>query len=359
VSGIARLIGVLALTFLAACSDRGEPAAAQFSSKSVMAPFEEGGWPEYLRRLDLKPGKDYVILAYVPPANPIDLSSPEKARGTLARLVFDQLGAMEAGTTIGHLIVGWQCGGVRGMTSMTGEQDLQGQRMFLTGWGVTPILSTFFDGDIVPLAEFPEAQNRALTEGRGVVVASEVSAARCAAARAEVAEFETHPDAPHENYSLVLRPDLYEGGGCLSFAMHVAAKAGVMPRLPALVRRDVDLRAVQLGAREVAPAQVDVYRAPGHPEAPVGWLEVLLRRWDEGPVIDTVTVPSGEAIMAALVYAGVGVQAKTDPRYSRILSRDDPVIGAAATYGLQWGYSYPVRRISDPGGVRAVVLERS
>jgi hypothetical protein len=354
-----RLWAVAALVLLSACGAALEPELARVSSKSVLDPFEADGWPEYLRRLDLREDKDYVILAYVPPANPIDLSTPEKARGTLARMVFDQLGAMQAGTTIGHLIVGWQCGGVRGMTSMTGEQDLQGQRMFLNGWGVTPVLSTFLDGDIVPLSEFPDQQNRALVEGRGVVVASEVARRQCEAAREAVVAFETHPDAPHENYSLVLRPDLYEGGGCLSFAMHVAAEAGVLPHLPDLVRRDVDLRAVQLGARAVTPERVEVYRAPDHPDAPVGWLALLLQPWDEGPVIDTVTVPSGEAIMAALVYAGVGVQAKTDPRYSRILSRDDPVIGEAADYGLRWGYSYPVRRISDPDGVRAVVLERS
>ena len=56
--------------------------------------------------------------------------------------------------------------------------------------------------------------------------------------------------------------------------------------------------------------------------------------------------------------AGVGVQAPNDPRYSRILDREDPVIGAAARYGLRWGYSYPVRRLADPDGVRAVILEK-
>lgn len=354
---LGRVLWVLfSLLALVACSDT--PEVTRVQSAGPLAPFEAGDWPEYLARLDLPRDRDYVILAYVPPANPINLTSPEAARGTMARLVFDQLGAMEAGTTIGHLMVAWQCGGQRGMTSMTGEQDLQGQKMFLSGWGVTPVLSTFLDGELVSLSDFPAAQNRALVEGRGVVVASEVARSQCEAARAEVVRFGADPRAPDQNYSLVLRPDLYEGGGCLSFAMHVAAKARVLPDLPALTRRDFDLRAVQLGARAVDPDNVVVYRAPGHPQEPVWWLDLLTRRWDEGPVIDSVTVPDGEAIMAALVYARIGTAPRNDWRYSRLLYRDDALIDGAARYGLRWGYSYPVRRIADPEGVAALVLER-
>lgn len=354
----AACFGVLALASCTAQDPTPQPES--LSTKGTLAPFEAGGWPEYLRRLNLPAQRDYVIMAYVPPANAIDLSTPERARGTLAKMVFDQLGAMEAGTTIGHLIVGWQCGAQRGMTSMTGEQDLQGQKMLLSGWGVTPVFSTFLDGEIVPLDEFPEAQARSLVEGRGVVVASEVDRSACLAARREIAEFATHAEEPHKNYSLLARPHHFEGGGCLSFAMHVAGEAGVMPRLEALTRRDIDLRAVQLGARAQDPETVDVYRAPNglHPEEKRGLLPLLTTKWNQGPVIDTVTIPDGEAIMAAMVYAHIGAIPKNDWTYSRIMSRQDAVIAQAATYGFQWGQSYPVRRIADPEGVRALVLER-
>jgi hypothetical protein len=349
----------LSCLFVAACAD--EPDISNvYSSKSALAPFEEDGWPSYLTALNLPAQRDYVILAYVPPANAIDLSTPERARGTLAKMVFDQLGAMEAGTTIGHLIVGWQCGETRGMTSMTGEQNGQGQKMLLTGWGVTPVFSTFLDGEIVPLNKFPADQARTLNNGRGVVVATQVSREACHEAREEVQEFVTHHEDPFENYSLLKRPSHFEGGGCLSFAMHVAEDAGVMPRLAALTRRDIDLRAVQLGARDNLPDLVAPYRAPDgkHPQEKRGLIGLLTSKWNQGAVIDTVTIPDGEAIMAAMVYAHVGVIPSNDWTYSRIMSRDDPVIAQAANYGLRWARGYPNRRIADPDGVRALVLER-
>ncbi|MGH1369014.1 MAG: hypothetical protein ACRBCL_10375 [Maritimibacter sp.] len=352
------LITVLLSLTLIGCSAPND-VPITYSSKSPLAPFEEPGWPSYLTALDLPAQRDYVILAYVPPANAIDLTTPERARGTLAKMVFDQLGAMKAGTTIGHLIVGWQCGDTRGMTSMTGEQSGQGKKMLLNGWGVTPVFSTFLDGEIVPLNAFPPAQARTLSTGRGVVIATQVSRSRCLAAREEVREFATHENEPHENYSLLLRPGHFEGGGCLSFAMEVAEDAGVMPRLAALTRRDIDLRKVQLGARDNAPEQVTVYRAPNgkHPQEKRGLISLLTTRWNQGKVIDTVTIPDGEAIMAAMVYAHIGEIPKNDWTYRRIMSRDDPVIAQAATYGLHWARSYPNRRIADPDGVRALVLE--
>ncbi len=327
------------------------------SSAGALAPFE-GDWPGFLDRLALERGRDYLVLAYLPPANPVDISTPERARLSLVRTVFDQLGALEAGTTIGHLMVGWQCAGVRGLVSMTGEQARQGQRMLLAGWGLTPVLSTFEDGKLVALDANPPQQLRAFEAGRGVVLAAEVSARDCRAARARVAAFATHPAEPHRNYSLLREPGAYEGGGCLSFGLDVAAAGGVMPRLPALARRDKPLRAVQLGAREPVPEGVVAYRAPGHPTAPVAVLALLTRRWDTGPVLDVVSVPDGEAILAALTWARVGTAPRNDWRYSRMMRRDDPVIGPAAEYGRGWALRYPVRRIADPEGTAALVLER-
>ena len=344
---------------LAGCGG-GETLTTRTSGKDVLAPYEAADWPGFLAGADLDPARDYMLLAYVPPANPIDLSTPNAARRTLALMVFDQLGALEAGTTIGHLIVGWQCGGQRGLVSMTGEQDRQGQRMMLEGWGVTPVLSTFLDGALVGRADIPESQAHTLAEGRGVVMAAETTRAGCEAARAEVATFALHPDAPHRRYSLLENPATYEGGGCLSFALHIAQVAGLMPRLPALARREVDLRAVQLGARATDPDHVVVYRAPDgtHPERPVFWPDLLTADWEEGPVIDRVTVPDGEAILAAMTYARVGVAPANDWRYARMMDVRDPVIGPAARYGYGWARTYAKRRITAPEGAAVLVLER-
>ncbi|MBV7409728.1 hypothetical protein [Maritimibacter sp. DP1N21-5] len=351
------LLWVLASVGLFGCAAQAPLTTAQ--GPDILAPYETGPWPEFMAGADLDPGRDYVVLAYVPPANPIDLSSPDAARRTLALMVFDQLGAMEAGTTIGHLIVGWQCGGRRGMTSMTGEQARQGQKMFLSGWGVTPVFSTFLDGALVGLADIPPAQTRALVEGRGLILAAETTRADCEAARSEVARFARHPDRPHRRYSLLEDPTLYEGGGCLSFALHIARTAGVLSRLPDLVRRDLDLRAVQLGTHPVDPEHVEVYRSPkGHPERPVFWLDLLMADWEEGPVLDTVTIPDGEAILAAMALAHEGLIAKSDWRYSRMMSLEDPVVLAAARYGAGWARGFGSRRLSDADGAGVLVLER-
>ena len=345
--------------FAAACTRTvtDEASAPIVSTSGALAPFE-GNWPGFLDRLALERGRHYLVLAYLPPANPIDISTPERARASLLRVVFDQLGAMEAGTTIGHLMVGWQCDGVRGLVSMTGEQERQGQRMLLAGWGLTPMFSTFEDGELVTLDDNPPQQLRAFDAGHGAVLAAEVSARDCHAARARVAGFATHPAEPHRNYSLLHEPGAFEGGGCLSFGLDVAAAGGLLPRLPELALRDKPLRAVQLGAQAEVPNGVRAYRAPGHPATPLGVLTLLATPWDEGPVIDVVTVPDGEAILAALTWARVGTVPGNDRRFRRMMSRDDPVIGPAADYGLGWARTYPVRRIADPDGTAALVLER-
>jgi hypothetical protein len=327
------------------------------SSAGPLAPFE-GDWPGFLDRLALERGRDYLVLAYLPPANPIDISTPERARRSLLRVIFDQLGAMEAGTTIGHLMVGWQCDGVRGLVSMTGEQERQGQRMLLAGWGLTPMFSTFEDGELVALDDNPPEQLRAFESGRGAVLAAEVSARDCRAARARVADFASHPAEPHRNYSLLREPGAFEGGGCLSFGLDVAAAGGLLPRLPALALRDKPLRAVQLGTLGAVPDGVVTYRAPGHPQVPLGPLALLGSRWDEGPVLDVVTVPDGEAILAAMTWARVGTAPRHDWRFRRMMEYGDPVIGPAADHGLGWARTYPVRRIADPDGTAALVLER-
>jgi len=334
-----------------------DPVLPVVSSSGALAPFE-GDWPAFLDRLALERGRDYLVLAYLPPANRIDISTPERARFSLLRTMLDQLGAMEAGTTIGHLMVGWQCDGVRGLVSMTGEQERQGQRMLLDGWGLTPMFSTFEDGELVALDANPPQQLRAFDAGRGTVLAAEVSPRDCRAAQARVAGFASHPAQPQRNYSLLRAPDDFDGGGCLSFGLDVAAAGGMLPRLPGLALRDKPLRAVQLGARDPVPNGVQAYRAPGHSPARLGVLRLLASRWDEGPVLDVVTVPDGEAILAAMTWARVGVAAGNDWRFRRMMSRDDPVIGRAAEYGLGWASAYPVRRIADPGGTAALVLER-
>ena len=356
-----RLVHLIAVGLLGlAGGGGGETLTTRTSGKDVLAPYEAADWPGFMAGTELDPARDYMLLAYVPPANPIDLSTPNAARRTLALMVFDQLGAMEAGTTLGHLIVGWQCGGRRGLVSMTGEQDRQGQRMLLEGWGVTPVLSTFLDGALVGQADIPEAQARTLAGGRGVVMAAETTRAGCEAARTEVAAFARHPNAPHRRYSLLESPAAYEGGGCLSFALHIARAAGVMPRLPEIARRELDLRAVQLGARPIEPDHVEVYRAPDgqHPDRRASWLGLLVADWEDGPVIDRVTVPDGEAILAAMTYARVGVAPATDWRYSRMMDVQDPVIGAAARYGYGWAGAFATRRITALDGASVLVLER-
>lgn len=355
-----RAVVMAGLALLAACGgsyDRFDAAPlAEPGRRDVLAPYEAAVWPDYLLRIDLPQARDYVILAYVPTRRPLDVSSPERARLSLQAVLLDP----GPDTRIGHAIVAWQCAGHRGMTSMTGAQGSAASDMVRTGWGLVPLLSSYGDGKLLPEGAHRLANLEALAEGRGVVMAVEVTGARCEALRQALTRFVTDPREPARTYGLMKDPAAFDGAGCISFALYLAKAAGVLADADRWIFREVALRAAFLGQGTGHFPGVRPYRPPaGCCDRPLPLDRLLLGRWDSGPVVDRVRVEDGELMLAALIAARERVAPAQDWRFARVLRGDlDPAVARAAAAGRRFAAQYPHARIADPQGVSALVLER-
>lgn len=347
------------LVLLAACGRYERFDAAPLvdpDRHDVLAPYEAARWPDYLRRIDLPRARNYVILAYIPTKRPLDLASPERARLSLQAALLDP----GADTRIGHAIVAWQCADHRGMTSMTGAEGPAAVEMLKAGWGLVPVLSSYTDGRLTPEGRHRLANLEALAEGRGVVTAIEVTRAGCEGLRQALARFVTHPAKPAQVYGLMKDPGAYEGAGCISFALYLAGAAGVLADVKPWIYREVALRAAVLGKGGGRYPGVRLYHPPaGCCDRPLPLDELLLGRWDRGPVVDRVRVEDGELLLAALVAARERAAPAEDWRFARVLAGDrDPAVARAAEAGRRFGARYARARIADPQGVSALVLER-
>lgn len=355
----AALCAWLAALLLAACATAPPPPAGDRVDR-LLAPYEAMDWPRPLARLGLPAERDYVALLYVAPLRPIDLSSEERTRVTLEAAVFDPLAIAVGKTAIGHLIVAWQCGGVQGIASQTGESSGQGLRMAVDGWGLAAILSTFTDGRVLPARATSWRHLTVLDAGRGNVLVAEVDASGCARLRGRLADYLVHPSAPAGRFGLLLDPARFEGAGCLSFGLWLAGEAGVLAGRTDAFRRTLSVHESVVGRRaRVLPTTLP-YAPPGlAPGEHIVTLAALRRGpWTEGRVIDRVRLVDGELIFAAVTALRAGAGARTGWREARALPATDPGVATARAAAAAWAAAYPVRRIADEGGVSALVLER-
>jgi len=351
------LVGALAVLAGCAFYERFDNAPLTEPGRTdVLAPYEAAAWPRYLHRINLPRDRDYLVVAFIPTNQPLDLGTPGRARRSLIKAVanpgFD--------TKIGHMIIAWQCGDNRGMTSMSGAGSGEAGQMFSQGWGFVAALSIYSDGHLYPEGEHRRANLEAIEAGRAIVTAAEVSRDDCEGMRAALKRFVTHPSRPATKYGLRLAPERFEGGGCISFGFYLANAAGVLRGVSPHIRRNVSLFATMLGRGPSEFAGVRLYRPPaGCCDRPIPIHELLLADWAQGPVVDTVRVEDGELVIAALVAAREGVASGDDWRFGRVLpAARDPYIARAAEAGRAFAGQYPVRRIADPGGVAALVLEQ-
>lgn len=350
-------LAALALVALVSCGE--VPDVSRAAGDDVLAPYEEAAWPRYLTDLALPRDRDYVILSYLPPAVPLDLRTPETMRATLRAGLSDPAALAEAKTKIGHTVVAWQCGAHQGVTSMTGETRLQATRMMLSGWGIVPLLSTFQDGHLYTEAGFSPRHDLAFRQGKGVVTAVEVDRASCTRLRRALEDFVTHPAQPARNFGLLADPRRFEGGGCLTFAWYLSGAAGVIGDMQHLFRRDIEVRAVQIGAWRPVPPGVVPWRPDGHVwrDTPLSLRAFLGTRWDRGPVVARLSVPDGEAFLGAMIALRDGVQETQDWRTGRVLPGHGAVVERAEVAARRYANGFPVRRLADPDGVAALVLE--
>lgn len=326
----------------------------------VLAPYEEADWPAYLKQIALPRGRDYVTVAFLPTKHPFDLRNARAARATLVRGLTDPTAEIENATKIGHTIVGWQCGAHQGMVSMTGAEPEVALAMVAQGWGFAPFFSIFTDGKLYPEGGHKRLHMERLRTGGGVVMAVEVGRAGCEGLRTALRRFLTHPNKPATRFGLMLDPGRFEGAGCISFAAYLLNAAGVMREVTPHFRRRVPIHAGMIGVPGVRPPGVEPY-IPPDPSCCTGprpILAAITSDWAASPVVERIMALDTELVLAGLVEMRRGVAPEDDWRFGRMLAPDGdgPLLamtGAARTFAAR----YPVRRIADPEGTAALVLE--
>jgi hypothetical protein len=338
----------------------GTPSIAR-SSESLLAPFERREWPAFLKRLQLPEHKAYAVLIHLPSAYPIFLADANATRDSLVRNVLRPRSHAMAKAMIGHAMVGWQCSTGKGLISKTGQKNGQALKMVLAGWGITPLLSVFNDGRLVSLEQNPAGYKAQISQGRASILAVEISERSCQAMRHLLVQYISHPEKPARRYGLLLDSDGFEGDGCMSFALHVLAEAGVFSPIDGAFDRTIRIYDSMLGRRSKAPADVDPYvmAANKKDERRVAWLQLRFGSWKAGSLHDEIKVKDPELVYAAVAALRRMAGERAGRHQRRALSSDDPLVRRAAASTRAWAKKrFRVMRFVAPDDAFALVLER-
>ena len=359
------LLAMLALAVLAACSpDTPAIPTAAAPADAVLARFEQADWPQPFAFLSsaLGPDKSWVLLAQVPAPVPFDLSSPAAAQAAMQRLAAQPWRILRAGTALGHVMAGWSCaGGARGLVAKTGALDGQPLRMLMAGWGLSTALATYLDGSLQSASDLSPAQLAILSEGRGHLIAIEVSAQDCAALRDALADYVTHPDNPAGHYGLLGPVAAMSGDGCIAFAQWLAGRGGAVSGLDTAFDREVPLRSSYIGTGTVASPDVSPFRAvlpDGSCPAPITPQDLRDGPWDAGAALGSVTILDPELLFAGLTALRQAAGLPSAWHLRRSLPATDPGVARAQAAVLDWARGWPQWRAVRRGSLAALVLER-
>ena len=353
---------LLLLGFLALVSAPAAACARPLAGPdATLAAYERDAWPAALDAVSFAPGRDYLILLQVIPAKPLDLGDLDRVRDYLRRSVLDGLLPFQAKTLLGHMMVAWQCGGRRGMAGVSGERSNQGLKMMMAGgWGATPILSVYRDGRVETGPQFDARYGHLLKTRRTTAVAFEIAPRDCERMRRFLANFLAHPARPADRYGLLPDPARFEGAGCVSFAVAMAAAAGIWQGRQEHFVRKVRVSERVLGRRRSVPPGVEPFRPvkPGEDEVSIGWLELTLGSWTDGPAAAEVRIVDPELVYAALVEMRARAGAAPGWREDRRLPPSDPDVADAIAIAPHLLRSYAQRRFERAQGFEMLVLER-
>jgi hypothetical protein len=354
---IVLLLGLLALVFASATAC----ARPQADLDAALAAYERDAWPAALSAASFAPERGYLILLQVVPAHALDLGDLDHVRDYLRRSVVDGLLPFQAKTLLGHMMVAWQCGGRRGMAGVSGERSNQGLKMMMAGgWGATPILSVYRDGRVETGPQFNARYGHLLKTRRSTAVAFEIAPRGCERMRRFLADFLTHPARPASRYGLLPDPARFEGAGCVSFVVAMAAAAGVWQGRQEQFERKIRVSERMLGRRKSVPPGVEPFRPlkPGDEEVSIGWLELTLGSWTDGPAAAEVRILDPELVYAVLVEMRARAGAAPSWREDRRLASSDPDVADAIAVAARLLRPYAHRRFERVQGFEVLVLER-
>lgn len=328
-------------------------AARAASREAVLSPFEKG-WPQALKTLELDEARNYVVLVQVPPGAPLDVRTSDTVRQTLGRRVFH-------GNRIGHVAMAWQCDGRKGMAGQTGENSKQALIMALTGWGMTPLLSTFTDGHMQMRDAIKAKHARILKKGHGNVLALEVSRQTCNRMKDYLVRYVSHSNEPWRNFGPLLDPTKFEGGGCVSFAMAMGEHGGIFTGLKPVFTRTTKIFDGILGRKSRAPKNTEPYTGLATSRGEVVHIpfnRMLRTPHFDRPVIDEIRFIDPELVFAAIAGVRSVAGANNEWHAGRLLKTDDGTVRRAYLAGRKWAERYKSFEIIDPEGLSAVVINR-
>jgi len=352
------ICGLLILVVAAAAGTCA--ATARDGLAKTLTPLESQPWPRFLTRLHLPDERAYGIIIQEPPLHAINFRTAETAIESLSTNARNLLTLLTGKSPIGHAMIAWQCATGRGFASVTGDIDDQASTMVLRdGWGVTPMLSVFEDGRLDGLQGLRGGASARMAGGRRNVVAVEVIERDCQRLRRFVALYITHPAQPARRYGLLLRPERFEGAGCMSFVVEVARRAGIFEGIGTVFRRSLDIPRSIMGRRRTVPEGVKPFARARSIEGQktVSLRELLSRTWDKTAGYERVTLVDPELVFAAVVHLRQGAGATADWRTQRSLTGADPIVARAVKAVRRWAGRFPRQRIADPTGTSALVLE--
>lgn len=328
-------------------------AAHAASREAVLARFEKG-WPQALKSLQLDETRNYVVLVQVPPGAPLDARTSDTVRQTLGKRVF-------RANRIGHVAMAWQCDGRKGMAGQTGENSKQALIMALTGWGMTPLLSTFTDGHMQMQDAIKAKHARILKKGHGNVLALEVSRQTCNRMKDFLVRYVTHPNEPWRNFGLLHDPAKFEGGGCVSFGMAMAEHGGLLAGLKPAYSRTTKVYDGILGRKSRAPKSTVPYTGLATSREDVVHIpfnRMLRTPHYDRPVIGEIRFIDPELVFAAIAGVRSAAGANNQWHAERLLKTEDGTVKRAYLAGRKWAEHYRNFEIVDPEGISAVVINR-
>ena len=363
---VAAWLAGMALAVLASCGGPDTTAAPNGNAgggvDAVLDRLESPPWPDPFDMLALPADRSYLVLAQVPPPVAFDLSSTAAAQAALHLLATEPWRILRAGSALGHVIVGWSCAdGHRGLAAKIGGGDGALIEMLRTGWGLSAAFSTYTDGQLIGPDEFDPGHLAILREGRGHLVATEVTAADCAALRADLAAYLGHPNAPASRYGLLGPVAAMEGDGCIGFALYLAGEGGMLPGLAGAFDRRVPLNSAFMGTGTAVPPLVEPFRPvadDGTCPGPVALPDLLSGPWDAGTDLGQITVPDAELLFAGLAALRTSGGLPSDWHNRRSLPATDPDVARAQAAVLFWAQGWPVWRQMRRGPLWAMVLEQ-
>ncbi len=185
-------------------------------------------WTGALHELEktLHKDRNYLVWIHVPAQHPMDLRSSEMFRRWAIATPFTEL-------TISHNMVAFRCRNkegqmVTGATGMTGSSSLQEVAALLDGYGLSIFFSTYTDGHLNPEREVGDYINKNLVRRGAIFGGFEVSNEQCDSMRDYLSAFVHHPRRPFERFNNIGDPEKFEGGGCVTFAVTLLKKAGLL-----------------------------------------------------------------------------------------------------------------------------------